>query len=255
MPLPHDSVQARPQFHPQRLHPRFARLFSVASRTPRGLAAAAEVLSPLAFDPTPSDTENARRSDLARATVAVCGFPRTGTTFIQNAVNHALGDESACWKNHDPLAIPGYARAGTPTWITLRDPASTVVSWSLYHHDEPSLSRLAQRLAVYSAWHREARRALRLPLVTVVDFAAFSSDPEAVIFRHLGRRAIAPISVTSVATRVHATNARDNLGLQQANLPDARRDALKEPYWELLADRRLRRRLSEATGIYESLLT
>jgi hypothetical protein len=229
-------------------------VFNVASRAPRGLEAAADLLGPLAFDPAPSDTENARQSDLTRAALVICGFPRTGTTFIQSAVNQALDDPDACWKNHDPLAVPRYAQAGIPTWITLREPAPTIASWSLYHHDAPSVGRLAQRLAVYSAWHRQVRRALVLPLVTVVDFAAFSRDPEDAIVTHLGHHATERVSVASVAQQVHSSNTRASMSVHQSNVPDARRDVLKEPYWELLADRRLRRRLDEATRTYESLL-
>lgn len=184
----------------------------------------------------------------------MCGFPRTGTTFIQSAVTSALDDERACWKNHDPLAVRRYAQAGIPTWLTLRDPASTVVSWSLYHRDVPSSRMLARRLAVYTAWHREALRLLRLPGVEIIDFDEFAADPASVIRQRLGRVAGARVSASLVSAQVRATNHLDNRDLHQSNTPDPQRDQLKAPYFQLLSDPRARRRLREAQRAYDALV-
>lgn len=250
-----ETAMASPDahFHPHRLYPSFGPAFATASRISGGLTAVSRILGSVAFDPAGSDTENARPEDLAAAEVVVCGFPRTGTTFIQNAVTSALDDERACWKNHDPLAVRRYAHAGIPTWLTLREPASTVVSWSLYHRDVPSTRLLARRLAVYAAWHREALRLLRLPGVVIIDFDEFAADPASVILRQLGHATAARVSASLVSAHIRATNDLDNRDLHQSNTPDPRRELLKEPYWQLLADRRLQRPLREAQRTYAAL--
>jgi hypothetical protein len=243
----------RTSFHPQRLFPRFARPMELASRIPGGLRLASFLTETVAFDEAPSATENPTGQDLASAHVAVCGFPRTGTTFIQGAVNRAMDDDSACWKNHDPLAIPLYATAGIPTMVTLRPPIDTVVSWSLYNHDEPSAELMAWRFATYTAWHREALRATRSPWVTVIDFDAFCADPIALLDDVLGRPHPATVTPAMVTQDVRAGNESSGLALRHGNVPDARRSALRTPFVDLLDDHRVRTALDRAEAAYRRM--
>lgn len=249
-PVHHDG---RTSFHPQRLFPRFARPIELASRAPGGLRLASAVLGSLAFDAKPSATENPTSSDLAEACIAVCGFPRTGTTFIQSAINQALGDDRACWKGHDPLALPLYSAAGIPTLITLRPPADALVSWSLYHHDLPSADLLARRAAVYTAWHREILRATRSPRVTVIDFESFCSDPTSLLADVLGRPPVKSVTPSVVSGQVRSRNASSGLDLRQGNVPDPRRAALRTPFVDLLDEPPVRRAIERAEAMHRRL--
>lgn len=225
----------------------------LASRVPGGLRLASFLTETLAFDESPSATENPTGQDLASAYIVVCGFPRTGTTFIQGAVNRALEDDRACWKNHDPLAMPLYAAAGIPTMVTLRPPIDAVVSWSLYNHDEPSAELMAWRFATYTAWHREALRATRSPWVTVIDFDAFCADPIGLLDDVLGRPHATTVTSAQVAQHVRASNEVSGLPLRHGHVPDPRRTALRIPFVDLLDERPVRRALDHAEAAYGRL--
>lgn len=222
----------------------------LASRVPGGLRVAGFVAGTVIFDDMLSATENPTGTDVASAYVAVCGFPRTGTTFIQGAVNRALEDERACWKNHDPLSIPLYAAAGVPTLITLRSPADAIVSWSLYNHDQPSASLMAKRAAMYTAWHNEALRATCSPWVTVIDFDAFCADPIGLLDDVLGRPHTTTVTPSAVAQYVRASNAASQTAVRHGNVPDARRAELRTPFVDLLDERPVRRALARAEEIH-----
>lgn len=213
---------------------------------PGGLASTALALRGVAFDDQPSATENATVDDLRSAYVALCGFPRTGTTFLQKAINLALGDESACFKNHDPLAVGRYADAGLTTLVTLRDPLATIVSWSLYHGDLPSPELLSARLATYVAWHREIRRRLDSPWVVVIDFDEFSARPSAVLEHVLDFASDAEVSERTVSEHVRVCNEDSRLPMRHGNVPDPRRERLKEPYVTAAQQPRVRRVLERA---------
>jgi hypothetical protein len=244
-------------FHPQRVFPGYAAGFDWASRIPNGLALTSRVLAPLAFDGAPSGSENARPSDLSAARVVVCGFPRTGTTFMQQALAAVLGSSSRCWKNHDVLALPGYLEYGLPVLVPLRRPQATVVSWAIYHGDAPSAEALLRRLHAYLAWHREFRRHADDPGVRVIDFQRFSIDPAGVLERVLPEddRAdvLADVTVEDIAAAVHTSNLAARLDVSHRHTPSSQRDALKADYRSVLDNRRLRGILGRATDLYEDL--
>ena len=244
----------RAAFHPQRLFPRYARTFATAAVVPGGLRAASRLARPIAFDDSPSSTENPSGSDLAQAQVALCGFPRTGTTFLQEAINVALDDERACWRSHDPLSVPINIKAAIPTLITLREPLSTIVSWSLYNNDAPSQALFSARIASYLAWHREIRRRVRSPWVSVLDFSEFSSAPTAALLRFTAFSSARDLTTKDIATRVHHANDQAAIGLHMRNMPDPTRVNLSGRYVELSQSPTSRRLLGRASKIYEDLL-
>ena len=227
---------ASPHFHPQRLHPRYGGLVNLASQLPGGLATVCTTLDRFIFDQQPAGSENPTAADLQAAVVAVCGFPRTGTTFLQEAACQVTGSPDGCWKNHDPFAIPGYIKAELLTIIPLRDPIGTISSWSLYNNDPPSISRKRSRLLAYTAWHRAVQQYAKSPRVLFVSFDSLGTATERLI----------------AGVRQH--NAAQLLPLTMQNFPSEVREKFKEPYLDILAAPQLRRQLADANGVYENLM-
>ncbi len=251
-------MSVHPSFHPHRLFPRFGRPVEIISRRRGGLALAARLAGPLLFDRQASGTENATAADLRRVRVAVCGFPRTGTTFLQHAVGDALGNQAACWKNHDAFAATTFTDAGIPVLVPLRDPLSTIVSWSLYHHDPPSADLMRSRLAIYLAWHREIARLDQRAGLTMLDFEEFCADPGDVLATALGPSAV-PSRVTEDAIErttdlVLAENDDRDLAINHRNVPAHERDLLKGPYLDAVRGDHVQSMLERANDVYLDLL-
>lgn len=240
--------------HPQRLFPRYAPLMRRASAVPGGLLFASRLLASIAFDAAHSDTENPTPADFSAGQVAVCGFPRTGTTSMEEAVAAALGGPGSCFKNHDPLAIARFVEAGVPVIVTLRGPMATVVSWSLYHHDEPRADLLDWRLQAYTAWHRELRHQLPSPWIRLVDFGRFTDAPAralTVALRDWQTNAVSPSDITSA---VHARNSMAGTDVRRTNVPHPERDGLKDSFMAAARSRRVQRSLKQARQIYSDLV-
>lgn len=227
---------ASPHFHPQRLHPRYGGLVNVASQLPGGLATVCTTLAPFIFDQQPAGSENPTSADLQAAVVAVCGFPRTSTTFLQDATGQVIGGAEKCWKNHDPFSIPGYIKAGLLTIIPLRDPINTISSWSLYNNDPPSISRKRSRLLAYTAWHRAVRKYAKSPRVLFVSFDSLGAASERFV------------------AGVRQNNEAQLLPLAMQTFPSEAREKFKEPYLEILTSPILRRQVADANGVYENLM-
>ena len=85
-------------FRPQRLIPRYAPLLDIASRVPGGLHLTTSVLQPLIKDRVVSTSDSPSIEQLRATRVAISGYPRTGTTFLQTLINLAYGDDSASIK-------------------------------------------------------------------------------------------------------------------------------------------------------------
>ena len=224
-------------FHPQRLHPRYGGLVNLASQLPGGLALVSKSCGRFIFDQQPAGSENPSAADLEAAVVAVCGFPRTGTTYLQEAASQALGAPERCWKNHDPFSIPDYVNAGLLTLIPLRDPISTIASWSLYNNDPPSISRKRSRLLAYTAWHRAVKKYAKSPQVLFINFDSLT---------FLGDQLI---------DNVRQSNEAQSLSLQMQNFPSEVREDLKNPYLEILKSNQLRKQLAEAYQVFNELTT
>ena len=227
----------RPHFHPQRLHPRYGGLVNVASQLPGGLATVCSTLGRFIFDQQPAGSENPSAADLQAAVVAICGFPRTGTTFLQEAANRALGAPERCWKNHDPFVIPSYIESGLLTLIPLRDPIGTISSWSLYNSDPPTTSRKRSRLLAYTAWHRAVQKYTKSPQVLFISFNSLGTGTERLI------------------AGVRQTNEAQLLPVTMQNFPSKVREELKAPYLQLLNSPELRHQLADAYQVFDQLST
>lgn len=226
---------ARPHFHPQRLHPRYGGLVNLASQLPGGLALVSKSCGRFIFDQQPAGSENPSAGDLEAAVVAVCGFPRTGTTYLQEAAGQALGAPERCWKNHDPFSIPAYLNAGLLTLIPLRDPISTIASWSLYNNDPPSISRKRSRLLAYTAWHRAVKKYAKSPQVLFINFDSLGTGTERLI------------------AGVRQTNEAQLLPVTMQNFPSEVREELKAPYLQILNSVELRSELADAYRVFDQL--
>ena len=225
----------RPHFHPQRLHPRYGGLVNVASQLPGGLATVCSTLGHFIFDQQPAGSENPSAADLRAAVVAICGFPRTGTTFLQEAASQVIGAPERCWKNHDPFSIPAYINAGLLTLIPLRDPISTISSWSLYNNDPPSIARKRSRLLAYTAWHRAVRKYTKSPQVMFINFDSLGTGTEKLI------------------AGVRQTNEAQLLPVTMQNFPSEVREELKAPYLHILNSPELRSQLADAYRVFDQL--
>ncbi len=234
---PRGSAHGSPSgayFAPQRLFPRFAGAMNLASHVPGGLALGSAWLRPIAEHDLQSDFERPSASQLALASVAVTGFPRTGSTYFSFLVNAAFANDSACWKSHDAFAFAGYAAAGVPAVLTLREPIGTVTSWSIYNSDIPSIWLMKRRLQTYCAWHREVLRNTKHLSVTIARFEEFTLDHTRLITE------LNPAVETQSAEFgfdidefSERTNQHD-LPATQRHLPCPERDAVKREYQSIL---------------------
>ncbi|MSO27135.1 MAG: hypothetical protein EXQ60_03605 [Candidatus Nanopelagicales bacterium] len=225
------------QFHPQRLHPRYGGLVNLASQVPGGLTVVCKTFGRFIFDQQLASSENPSAADLDAAEVAVCGFPRTGTTYLQEYASSALGAPERCWKNHDPFAIPTYSQAGLLTMIPLRDPVGTIASWSFYNNDPPSISRKRSRLLAYTAWHRAVQKYAKSPQVLFISFDSL------------------PVLDDGLIDNVRQSNEGQSLSLQMQNFPSEIREELKAPYLDILNSNQLRHQLADAYQVFEQLST
>jgi len=237
-------------FQPHRIHPRYGPLFAAASRAERGVPALVAILGRFLMD-----TQAMRSWEVheAQGQLAVCGFPRTGTTYFMHACELALGHRTTSVKSHDALAIGRFQRRGIATVITLREPAATVASWSLYHRDEPSIHTLRWRLATYTAWHRVALRAVERFQLAVMPFSQFTSDTQAAVQTVLAQTGLtgtpAVADYAAAATLLDADTDQAGLSWEHRNLPSKTRSRRSLAYVELLNGAELAAPLNRAYEI------
>jgi hypothetical protein len=246
---------SRPQgaFRPQRLKPRYAPLLNLASRVPGGLHRTTTLLRPIIKDRNVSTSDSPSLEQLHRAKVAISGYPRTGTTYLQHLINVSYQDSHACWKNHDALALTYYVANCAIAGITLREPQSTVISNAIYHGDSPAVDLMRFRLKSYSAWHREVLRTVRREPIAIFRFADFTHDPQRTL------RMLCVESPSFTPTELDVRDAFDQEGHQrclpdrQRNLPTDSRDQLKKSYEDLFQSRQLRNAYDEAYALFLEL--
>jgi hypothetical protein len=246
-----------PTHHPQRMHPRYAVLADIASRAPLGLSALS-LLVPWSFSDAPSSTENPTDEDLRLADLAVCGFPRTGSTFLQLAIERSLERSDSVWRNHDVLGIPGIVRAGLIVLVPLRNPVGTAISWSVYNSDVPSLGLMRSRLRSYNAWHRQALRYAEIPEVRFIRFDYFIHQPSRALASKFSIAGLDPRDASIVGRHIEVRLKDDDtvhgVEANQTHVPSEQKAALRRDYEALVTDRRLEGTLSNAQDLYESLL-
>jgi len=241
-------------FQPHRVHPRFGPVFELASRAERGVPALVALLGGLLMD-----TQAVRRTEAHEETgrIAVCGFPRTGTTYLMHALELALGGRTTAVKSHDALAVERLTAREISTVLTLRDPASTIASWSLYHGDEPGIALLRWWLATYTAWHRVALRAVQRHRLLVVPFSRFTGDTPSCVQLILEEcRALGPVAYPDFATAAQQMDAgtdQANLRLEHQNLPSRERSRRAQAYVDLLNGAELAEPLNRAYEVTRAL--
>lgn len=162
-------------FYPQKLYPRFSRLAAVSARN-RNTFRMFRKSMPISMDASSSKNEIFCESLRPQTSLAVIGFPRTGTTFLQYAIEQQSGKPGSVFKTHEPLSIRSIAGFQIPVLVPIRNPIDTCISWSYYNHDEPTQRMALHRLATYLAWHRILERKLALPGVHLVGFDSFTHD-------------------------------------------------------------------------------
>lgn len=251
------AYKRSPAHHPQRLHPRFARLADLASHAPYGLSVFS-LLAPVAFSGTSSSTENPSGDDLHKSGIAICGFPRTGSTYLKFAIERSLDSPGAVWRTHDVLSIPQLQAADLLVLVPLRDPRSTAISWSLYNSDESSRSLMQSRLRSYSAWHRQVARHTRNSGVRFLSFDYFTAQPSQALSTKFDAAGIQPklesITSTDVAARLFDDDSAHGVEPRHTHVPSDHRATRRDDYASILDDRRLTSALSEAQALYEALL-
>jgi hypothetical protein len=217
------------------------------------------ILGPIAMSHTRSTTENPTALDIELARIVVCGFPRTGTTFLQTAIQDVFEDSTACWKNHDVLGIPRYLKAGIPTVVTLRDPLDTAVSWSIYNQDRPNPALLAHRLTTYALWHEQVLHYMHSRLLRLKRFDDFREHPfetmSPVLKKIAQEQELHHVNAEMVTQELSEKNRDQGIQFSQANTPSSARHAQRNGYLELTSHRRVASALDRASSIYDDLLS
>jgi hypothetical protein len=215
------------------------------------------VLGPIANSHERSTSENPTALEIELSRVVVCGFPRTGTTFLQTAIQDVFEDSTACWKNHDVLGIPRYLKAGIPTVVTLREPLDTAVSWSIYNHDRPDAALFTHRLTTYAMWHEQVLEYLHSRLLRLKRFDDFREHPfetmNPVLQQIAQEEELHHVDAEFVQHDLEVRNLEQGISVSQANLPAAERRAQRQKYLALTSSRRVARALDRASSIYDDL--
>jgi hypothetical protein len=215
------------------------------------------VLGPIANSHERSTSENPTSLDIELSRVVVCGFPRTGTTFLQTAIQDVFEDSTACWKNHDVLGIPRYLKAGIPTVVTLREPLDTAVSWSIYNQDRVDADLLAHRLNTYAIWHEQVLHYLHSRLLRLKRFDDFREHPfetMSPVLQQIAREEeLHHVDAEFVQNDLERKNLEQGLLISRANLPSGERHEQRQRYLELAQCRPAAKALDRASSIYDEL--
>lgn len=245
-------------FLPQRIHPHYATLLKRTSRVPRALPLALRVLSPLIQSHQSSATESFSSALMPRATVAIVGFPRTGTTFLQYGINSCLSTTSTCWKGHDVFDIARIQSPHTVCLVTLREPFETAVSWSIYNDDPIAARRFRWRLDTYTAWHRKLLRIVKRSPVHMVCFDGFTQALDSTVDYLLMNDV--PLTRNCIPTaqevryQLEQDQTAEDVPVIFGNTPDERRLSRRAGYEVLLGNRQVHQSLKDAQALHTALV-
>lgn len=198
-----------------------------------------------------SASENPGPRDLASAQVAICGVPRSGTTFLGRAADVFLGDPGAAWKTHDPYIWMDFIPQGKPVIIALRDPLDTAVSKVIYHGDEVTPVALMRRLALTTAWLRIMARQPHHDLMRVCEFADFTADPQGTLEARLQLQPVGPVIAGAIRADVDAEDRHHGVDTLQSHGPNDRRDGVIDTCLAFADHRSVRRRIKQAVEAQE----
>jgi len=243
-------------FHPQKLYPRYAKLAAVAARTKPTFELFRATL-PFAMDSRPAQTDKVNDQVLADTAIAIIGFPRTGTTFLQFALEDTYAYFNSIYKNHNVRSIPLFSSIGTPVLITLRSPMDTCISWSFYNQDDVTKALAISRLNTYLAWHRILKRKISSPVVHLVNFDDFTSTLDN-LPKDIWDRIGAPVSIaardtSSLRHELSYQQKSQGMALEVGNTPNSARESAALGYRELYAQLEQHQVMRECNSIYEEL--
>ena len=243
-------------FHPQRLYPRFASTLDYASRSRLLTRPTIHLLSPWVFSDDTSTSENPTQLELADSVAAVCAFPRTGSTFLQAALEAYLAKPGGVWKSHDALALERYHEAQLDIVCPIREPSTTVESWSVYNSDPPSRTLLRERLHTYIAWHRIVSHFDNKGDLIFVDFDSFTKDPLAALSKtKLVQQGFGDLESMDKRRTLEARTPQEQFDPNQQHLPSNERESQKAIYRELLAEKSMRTLLDRARSLVHGLIS
>jgi hypothetical protein len=247
---------SRVDFHPQRLYPRYARLAATSARSRTTFKVFRSTFS-LAWDPTSTESERITAEEFATTQLAIIGYPRTGTTFLQFAMEQETLFHGNVFKNHDPFSIRYLSSLGMPVLVPLRNPVDTCISWSFYNQDPVNRKSAVRRLASYIAWHRVAQRKVTLENVYPIRFEDFTRDLSCIPSPLLTRIGIPstyqPIPIQSVKIKFAESQNNLDLSIQMANNPTDARLRETQPYRAVYEDLSHHRLMLKAQRIYREL--
>jgi hypothetical protein len=249
-------VRNLPHFHPQRLHPAYARLAQFAAQSPTRFIRFHRRF-PRAWDRTPSYSEDFDLRNAAKYAVAVIGFPRTGTTYLQYAMQEWLIREDQVFKNHDVLVIPAFLDVNIEVFVTLRDPIKTCASWSFYNNDPLLKSRARHRLRTYIAWHQLLMNLIPEPGLHLLEFNEFTESLQPVTSALSQVTAVnshaAAVTVQQVRTDLYRSQVAEGAPLHTRNTPSRHRSLEAAPYYQLYESLTRTPVARKATRIFQQL--
>ena len=241
----------RPRFHPHRTYPQRTALLRATSQIPGATAALLRLCPGLIMDRVPCSLEDPHDEHLHGTRLAICGLPRTGTTFLSRAARDYLGSAQQVWKSHDPFMPRDFISRGIPVVITLRPVWDTAISKSIYHGDPISRDALVQRLSLITTWHRLMGQERSHPLMRAWNFETFTVDPQSTLERTLPATVGGRVDPVAVVAAVSATDDHEHISASQAHTPSQDRRALRARYETYAADSKIQRHLAIAVEAQE----
>jgi len=241
-------------FHPQKLFPRYSRLAATSALSNLGFSAFRRTL-PFAWDQKNTESERLLPQYLGSTPLAIVGYPRTGTTFLQFALEKEMNSGGQIFKNHDAFSIEYLSSRGIPVLIPVRDPRDTCISWSFYNKDKLSRKSALSRLASYLAWHRIAHQYIAHENVFSIPFIAFSQQLACIPIHILQKLEISSSldvsQTTGLMSDFHAIQNDLKLDLRVSNTPSAARQQATESYKKIYDQLSGHRLMTKAQNLYE----
>ena len=241
-------------FHPQKLFPRYSRLAATSALSNFGFSAFRRAL-PFAWDQKNIESERLLPQYLGSTPLAIVGYPRTGTTFLQFALEREMNSRGQIFKNHDAFSIGNLSLRGIPVLIPVRNPRDTCISWSFYNKDKFSRKSALRRLASYLAWHRIAHRYIAHENVFPIPFDAFSQQlgfiPNNILQKLEISSSLEVSQTTGLMNDFHSIQNDLNLDLRVSNTPSAARQQATQSYKEIYDHLSGHRFMTKAKNLYE----
>jgi hypothetical protein len=205
---------------------------------------------------------NGSRLDVrALPSLVVCGYPRSGNTFVAEYLRTALPEHSEVLSNrHSPIKVQMAAELAVPVVIPLREPLAAVASWMLYLGEPLELARAKRHLLGYRAWHAFVLKVRSRALSVVVPFDQAVAAPDSLLgwapIQRLNPVRAQNIDVDDVVARI-AHDAQDGAvgdPATQQSVPHPERASRAAAYSALLAGSELERYRRMAAEVHAEAL-